>query len=66
MLVKHFGYHEGLFDLAMEFQLGIGRVGPTPATQLPGAIVAISRIGLARADVLNPWTVDATKVNPAV
>lgn len=65
MLVKHFGYHEGLYDLAFEFQIAVGRIGPTPANLLPGAMLGIARLGLARAEVLNPGTVDASKVNPA-
>lgn len=65
LLVKHFGYHEGLWDLSLEFQLAVGSVGPSPDKVLPGAMLAVSRIGLNRAEIIGPATVDASKVDPA-
>src|ERR1039458_1748922 len=37
LLVKHFGYHEGLYDIAFAVQVAVGQVGPAPETQFPGA-----------------------------
>lgn len=65
LLVKHFGYNEGLWDLTLEFQLAVGQVGPTPDKALPGAMLAVSRIGLIRAVMKSPSTVDASEINPA-
>lgn len=63
VLVKHYGHTEGLFDVSIEFQLGIGSIGPTPAETLPGALVGVSRVGLARSDKAGPHTVDAAELH---
>jgi hypothetical protein len=63
-LIKVHGYHEGLFDPSVEFQIGVGSFGPTPANVLPGAVVSVSKFGLQRTSVVGPHTVDAAKVNP--
>jgi hypothetical protein len=66
LLVKHFDYHEGLYEIALGIQLSTGRVAPTPSGQpLPGVALGISAIGLARAAVAGTDTVDAAQVNPA-
>lgn len=64
-LVKHLGLHEGLYDMSIEFKLAVGQVGPSQDSVLPGAIVGVSRIGLAEAKSKGPNTVDASEVNPA-
>ena len=64
LLVKHYGYHEGLWDLSVEFQLALGHLGPTPKEVLPAALLGVSRVGLTRANQLGPFTVDASSVNP--
>ena len=64
MLVKHYDLHEGLFDLMFEFQIGIGPVGPSPESLVPGAMVGVSRIGLMETLEKGPRTIDATQVNP--
>lgn len=64
VLVKHYGIHEGNYDLALEFQIGVGQVGPEPESQLPGAMISISRIGLIQATDIRATTVDAAEVNP--
>lgn len=63
-LVKHLGLHAGLYDLGIEFKLAVGQVGPTQDSVLPGAIVGVSRIGLAEATSKGPNTIDASEVNP--
>lgn len=65
MLVKHFGLHEGIYDLAVELRLAVGQVG-TREDSLPGAIVGVSAIGLQKTEKAGPHTVDAAKVNPTI
>jgi hypothetical protein len=65
VLVKHYGIHEGLFDLLVEFQIGAGAVGPDPTALTPGAMIGVSRVGLMPSKVEGPTTVDAAIVNPA-
>ena len=65
VLVKHFGYHAGLYALSVEFKIAIGQVGPSPNELLPGTMVGVSRIGLLKADKLGPHVVDASEVNPS-
>ena len=64
LLVKKYGLHEGLWDLSIEIQAGIGQFGAPPDV-LPGAIFRISRIGLSKAPELGTHTVNAAEVNPA-
>jgi len=65
VLIKHYGHHEGIFNLSVEFQIGVGNVGPDPSLQGPGAAISVHRIGLAAAPVPpNRSSVDASKVNP--
>ncbi|MBE0436404.1 MAG: hypothetical protein IBX56_11445 [Methylomicrobium sp.] len=64
LLVKHYGIHEGKYDLLMEFQIGTGMFGPTPEATLPSALVGISKIGLMPTRVESATTVDAAIVNP--
>lgn len=65
VLVKHYDLHEGHFDLLVEFQIGMGAVGPDPTSLTPGAMIGVSRIGLMPSKSDGPTTVDATIVNPA-
>lgn len=64
VLIKHHGLHEGLFDLTIEFSIAVGAVGPSAEQRLPGAMLGVSRIGLAPAQTTGPNTVDAARVNP--
>lgn len=65
VLVKHYDLHEGHFDLLVEFQIGMGAVGPDPTSLTPGAMIGVSRIGLMPSKSDGPTTVDAAIVNPA-
>ena len=65
ILVRHHGLHEGLYDLALEFQIAIGAVGPDPASIVPGAMFGVRRIGLTRTEKAGVSTVNAAEVNPA-
>jgi hypothetical protein len=64
VIVKHQDLHEGIYDLAFEFQIAVGAVGPQPDMVVPGAMIGVSRIGLLKAEQLGPHTVDAAAVNP--
>lgn len=64
VLVKHYGLHDGCFDLIVEFQVGVGPVGPQTGPRMPGAMVGVSRIGLVPAEKSGPTTVDAAVTNP--
>ena len=65
LLVKYHSLHEGLWDLALEVQVGIGQFGPSAGKLLPGAMIGVSRIGLTKSQVVGPNTVNAAEVNPA-
>jgi hypothetical protein len=66
LLVKHYGLHEGLWELALEVQVGVGvgQFGNAPDMMLPGATFGISRIGLVRAEKEGPKSVNAAVINP--
>ena len=65
LLIKHYGVHEGQFDLVIEYQFGAGAVGPNPASPVPGVMIGITKLGLAKSLKPGPLTVDAAEVNPA-
>lgn len=67
ILVKSEGLHEGLYNLSIEFKIGVGTIGPPEESILPGAVVGISRIGLSKTEESekNIHTVNAAEVNPA-
>jgi hypothetical protein len=64
LLVKHYGLHQGLWDVGLQMQVSIGNFGPIPDKALPGAMFNIAAIGLAKATVIGPLTLDAAEVNP--
>lgn len=64
LLIKEKNLHEGLYDIALEFQIMVGSVGPTPETIMPGAVLGVSRIGITKVLQTGINTVDAAKVNP--
>ena len=65
VLINHYGLHEGCYDLLVEFQVGVGPVGPNPASLTPGAMIGVSKIGLVLAKENGQSSVDAGLVNPA-
>lgn len=64
MLVKHFDLHEGLFDLAVEIQIGLGSFGPDSVSALPGAFFGVKSLGLMPATKNGLAVVDASVINP--
>lgn len=65
VLIKHYGLHEGCYDLMIEFQIGVGAVGPAPEALSPGVMIGVSKVGLIPSKSTGPATVDAAIVNPA-
>ena len=65
ILLKHHSIHDGLFDLAVEFQIGVAAVGPDAASSAPGVAIGVRRIGLMPAKQCGPNTVNAAEANPA-
>lgn len=65
ILVRHYGHHEGLFDLGLEVKFGVGLVGPTEAETYPGAIFGVGAMFLNPTEKKTPHTVDAAEINPA-
>ena len=65
LIVKHYGIHEGIWYVTVEIQVAVGRIGPSPDSALPGAMLGVSRIGLARAEKPGPGTIDASVVSSA-
>ena len=66
VLVRHYGLHEGLFDVMVEYQIAVGGFGPDPANPLPGAMMGAHRIGLIRTEQPSGRTVDAALINPEI
>jgi hypothetical protein len=64
VLVRHYGLTEGLYTLLVEFNVGVGPVGPNKDNLSPGAMIGVSKIGLIAAAEPGPSTVDAAEANP--
>ncbi|MGR9117408.1 MAG: hypothetical protein ACU85E_16780 [Gammaproteobacteria bacterium] len=64
LLIKHYGIHEGKFNLLIEFQIGTGLSGPTHESLCPSTFVGVSKIGLMPTTSEAAITVDAAVVNP--
>jgi hypothetical protein len=64
LLIKHYGFNEGKFELLIEFQIGTGMTSPIPGQPFLGAFVGVSKIGLVPAAIESPNAVDAAVVNP--
>lgn len=65
VLIKHYGLHEGCYELIVEFQLGKGAISPEPGTSLPGLIFGVSKVGLIPSAAGGATGVDAAISNPA-
>ncbi|MFI5180125.1 MAG: hypothetical protein ACHQPI_01895 [Thermoanaerobaculia bacterium] len=63
-LVRHYGLHEGIWGLYIEFGIQGANLGPTPLEVNPVAIVPVQKIGLQRFPELNSLSVDAAVANP--
>lgn len=65
ILIKHYGYHEGFYEVGVQFNIAVGSVGPDPSLIAPGAVLTVGGIGLSRCPESSPLGVDASIVNPA-
>ncbi len=70
VVIRHFKIHEGIYQLNIGFKIGVGGFamdGGPDAVPLPGAMVGVEGVSLARIPrgVNAPNAVDAAKVNPA-
>lgn len=66
VLIRHFDLKEGLYETAIEFQIGTGPIGPDLENLVPGALIGINRISLRLANPDSRTAVDAAKVNGPV
>jgi hypothetical protein len=66
LLIKQAGVHEGRWILSAAFGFTAGNFGPAPEQMAPGAIVAITQVGIQRAarDTPDAMAMDAAVVNP--
>lgn len=66
-LIKASNVHDGKWVLQLNFAFTAGNFGPDDDNILPGAIAAVSHIGITRAKEESPaaLVVDAAEVNPA-
>ena len=64
LLVKHYGFHEGLYDPVIQFAFGVTGMEIPDQGRVPTGLVGVSNIGLSRAPALGSNTVDAALVNP--
>jgi hypothetical protein len=65
ILIRHYGYHEGFYEVGVQFNIAVGSVGPDPTLVAPGAVVTVGGIGLSKCPESSPFGVDASAVNPA-
>lgn len=64
LLVKHFGHHEGLYDVSIELGFGAGGVEFPGRGKVPGAMVGIVAVGIVPASGTGSIVIDASKENP--
>jgi len=66
MLIKEAGVHDGKWILMANFAVTPGNYGPSLDQIAPGAIFAVTHIGIQRAgaDVPDGVWIDATEINP--
>lgn len=66
LLIRHYGYKKGLFELAVQFQIGTGAIGPDKDHLLPGAMFGVAGLGLRKVTKPGPNTLDAAEVKVPV
>lgn len=64
ILIRHYGHHEGFYEVGVQFNIAVGSVGPDPTLVAPGAVVTVGGIGLSQCPESSPLGVDASMVNP--
>lgn len=64
ILIKHFDYHEGFYEVGVQFNIAVGSVGPDPTQVAPGAVLTVGGVGLSKCPESSPLAVNAAEVNP--
>jgi len=64
ILIKHHGYHDGFYEIGLQFNIAVGAVGPEPSKVSPGAVLTVEGISLASCTESSPLAVNAATVNP--
>jgi hypothetical protein len=64
-LIKHQNYHEGIWQLFVEFGISAANIKTGEDQISPSAIVPIVKIGLIKVETESPIAVDAAKINPS-
>jgi hypothetical protein len=64
ILIKHYDYREGFFEVGIQFNIAVGSVGPDPSQIAPGAVLTVAGVGLSNCHPSSPLGVNAAEVNP--
>jgi hypothetical protein len=66
LIIRESGIHEGKWYLMASFAFTPGNYGPSNDQMSPGIVVAVTQLGIHRADANTPveMAVDASVVNP--
>ncbi len=64
ILIKHYDFHHGFYEVGVQFNIAVGSVGPDQNQIAPGAVVTVGGIGLSRCPESSPLGVDASVVSP--
>ena len=66
LIIKECGVHDGRWYLLASFGVTAGNYGPSNDQMSPGVVVAVTQVGIQRADSNMPpeMVVDAAIVNP--
>jgi hypothetical protein len=64
VLIKHFGLHEGIYEVGARFNVAIGNFGTSPNAAGPGAILTLGGIGVSKSTQAGTTSIDAAIVNP--
>ena len=67
LIIKASNCHEGRWMLMANFGIAPGNYGPSNDEMVPGVAIAVTKIGIKRAEPNTPveMTLDAAVVNPA-
>ena len=64
ILIKHFDFHEGFYEVGVQFNIAVGSVGPDATQIAPGAVLTVGGVGLSKCPESSPLAVNAAEVNP--
>ena len=64
ILIKHYGFHDGFYEIGLQFNIAVGAVGSELSKVSPGAVLTVEGISLASSTGTSPLAVNAATVNP--